>query len=95
MSDNSIGALPSGRDDIPEGPYCYASLSPMDAQGRMRVNGLCPHWLRKAEGIFCAYLNEGDDALGLLSDQVKICGVNDDWDEVAAGKADAPKDGDQ
>jgi hypothetical protein len=68
---------------IPPGPYCYASLSPMDAMGRMRVNGLCPHWQRRGrDDAYCAFLGESD-ALGLVADQVKICGINDDLREAA------------
>ena len=63
---------------IPAGVYCYASLSPMDKFGRMRVNGMCPYWERRGEhNAYCAYLDASDDIV--LWDQVKICGVNDDW----------------
>jgi hypothetical protein len=61
---------------IPKGTYCYDE------------NGLCPWWSRNddqpdQENGHCAYLEEGDwenPGLGLLWDQVKECGVNDDWE---------------
>lgn len=81
----------SGNPDpakIPAGPYCYGSLSPMDERGIMQVNGPCPYRERRAEGVYCAYLQTGDDEFGLLADQVKICDVNnpDDFDFDYVGK---------
>jgi hypothetical protein len=68
---------PTKRDEdvIPSGPYCYASISPMDENGVMKLNGLCPFW----RGPYCHYLNHTDDLL--LTDQVKICGVKQDEDD--------------
>lgn len=63
--------------NIPFGPYCYASVGRMDERGHMKTNGVCPYRERRSEGVFCAYLQTGDDEFGLLADQVKICGVND------------------
>ena len=64
-------------DHIPKGPYCYDG------------SGLCPHWERRAdkpeqENGFCRHLNHGDwesEGLSLLWDQVKECGINNEWDE--------------
>jgi hypothetical protein len=63
--------------EIPKGPYCYG------------YNGVrCPHWsLRKNKphqlNGYCELLNVGDwmkDA-GELWDQVKMCGINDLYDD--------------
>jgi hypothetical protein len=63
---------------IPHGPYCYASLSPMDARGLMRVNGQCPYWERReGDHAYCRFLDyETEYARELLWDQVKVCGEN-------------------
>ena len=61
---------------IPNGMYCYDD------------NGICPYWsLREdkpyQDNGYCAFMKEGDwdiDGVGLLWDQVKECGVNEDWD---------------
>lgn len=75
---------------IPEGPYCYRPLGPMAVppEGglpRMPIK-LCPYWHseRRADGsidergAYCQYMDEYDPII--LWDQVKICGVNDEWD---------------
>lgn len=62
---------------IPKGPYCYDD------------RGLCPFWEKREgkpsqEDGYCHYLNFGDwesETLSLLWDQVKECGINDDFDE--------------
>jgi hypothetical protein len=61
---------------IPQGLYCYDE------------NGRCPWWsvnLRypKQNNGYCSYLEKGDwmDNFGLLWDQVKECGVNEDWED--------------
>ena len=71
---------------IPKGPYCYDK------------DGICPWWSRIAhkpeqDNGYCEYLGEGDceqEGLSLLWDQVKECGMNNDWDnedeDVAEGK---------
>ena len=59
---------------IPSGCYCYDE------------NGLCPYWSKRKdkpdqENGYCEYLKKGDwehDFFGLLWDQVKECGENDD-----------------
>ena len=63
----------NGRDRIPKGPYCYDE------------NGVCPFWCIEPihptqENGYCSFLRLGDWdlSLGLLWDQVKECGVNDD-----------------
>jgi hypothetical protein len=87
----------STRDEsvIPAGIYCYQRLIPYRTESgeiRLRTEGLCPYWsLRGEYDGHCAFLNVGDnDENGtlLLWDQVKECGVNDeffdedDWEEV-------------
>ena len=64
---------------IPKGCYCYDE------------NGICPFWCREPtqqpqEDGYCSYLGKGDWQLscGLLWDQVKECGVNDDENEAIA-----------
>ena len=61
-------------DLIPSGTYCYSE------------KGRCPFWrILKTrphqENGYCLYLHQGDfsDGLGLLWDQCKECGVNDDY----------------
>ena len=60
---------------IPPGPYCYRY-----ARGR----GKCPWWSLNEdkpyqENGYCAYLEAGDwEHGGLLWDQVKECGINED-----------------
>jgi hypothetical protein len=65
---------------IPTGPYCYASHGPMDERGLIKLHGMCPYRERRDGGAYCAYLDSSGDALGMFEDQLKICGVNDDWD---------------
>jgi len=60
---------------IPEGIYCHG------------VNGVCPYWSSREdkpeqENGYCSFLEMGDwndEPLTLLWDQVKECGINDDW----------------
>jgi hypothetical protein len=60
-------------DKIPKGIYCYDE------------NGICPYWKRcldieKQQNGYCEYLEKGDWEMdfGLLWDQVKECGINED-----------------
>lgn len=64
---------------IPKGLYCYS-------EGRNK--GRCPFWQRRdgklpQEDGYCHFLGAGDwndtDSLSLLWDQVKECGIHDDW----------------
>lgn len=66
--------------EIPAGPYCYASLEPMDERGRMRIKGMCPHWKsRPGDHAYCGFLGYSTEfERELLWDQVKVCGVNPD-----------------
>lgn len=67
-------------DPIPSGVYCYSFLSPMDSQGRMRVNGMCPYWeSRGKEKAYCRFLDVEDEII--LWDQIKICTVRDQLDD--------------
>jgi len=65
---------------IPEGVYCYDYDS-----GRF---GLCPFWSKShlhedQENGYCHYLGKGDwemdNAISLLWDQCKECGINIDY----------------
>jgi len=71
-------------DLIPSGPYCYASLDPMDTNGHMRIKGMCPYWeSRPGEHAYCRFLNyETEFERELLWDQVKACGIRDGFDAV-------------
>lgn len=74
--------------NIPPGPYCYfGSRAPGDPDYKP-----CPHWRKLADyeeqlNGYCTYLKLGDymeDGTLLLWDQVKECGINDDFDLVEA-----------
>jgi len=63
-------------DKIPEGIYCYD------------LNGVCPHWGKdhtkpEQDNGFCTLLGvkDWDDEMGMLWDQLKICGINDNLEE--------------
>ena len=72
-------ALIPSADAIPDGPYCYTSLGPMDSEGFLPIKGQCPYWeSRPDEHAYCRYLNyETEFGRELLWDQVKCCGVRD------------------
>jgi hypothetical protein len=60
---------------IPEGMYCYDG------------KGVCPYWsinenYEYQDNGYCSYLKQGDwEGLGgLLWDQCKACGINDEFD---------------
>jgi len=74
---------------IPPGTYCYVGID-VDRSGdipKLRTV-TCPYWSRCPEKPsqldgHCSYLNRSDDdedieGVGLLWDQVKECGINDD-----------------
>jgi hypothetical protein len=67
---------------IPNGTYCHGP--------RPKKGSLCPFWDRDEgrehqENGFCHLLNEGDWMMpggwGLLWDQCKECGINDEWED--------------
>ena len=71
---------------IPPGSYCYLLLDVTDdSPSRMRCL-VCPYWsLREdkpsQDNGYCEFLEEGDwesEHCGLLWDQVKECGENDE-----------------
>lgn len=70
---------------IPKGPYCYTTDGIF--KGTTLKIKICPYWDKvknapEQENGYCHYLDEGDFDDGpcfLLWDQVKECGVNDDW----------------
>lgn len=70
---------------IPPGPYCYLSLRYSKSQRRL-LTLVCPYWsLREDKETqnngYCSFMEEGDwdcPTAGLLWDQVKECGENDD-----------------
>lgn len=71
--------------DIPYGPYCYEIKSVDYKSGKLRSKP-CPYWSRdpnkpEQENGYCSYLKCGDwehEGLGLLWDQVKECGINEE-----------------
>ena len=85
MPDDALAILEAAQSFIPPGVYCYSKTEPLpDGIGR-RILDLCPFWeLRddkpEQENGYCHYLKSGDwdMAGGLLWDQCKECGINDD-----------------
>lgn len=64
-------------NNIPKGSYCYDYRDGKEFR--------CPHWSKdtskpEQENGYCSYLGMGDWDLGggLLWDQVKECGINED-----------------
>ena len=68
--------------EIPKGIYCYNVIS-ITNEGKIHAK-TCPFWfLRTKEVGYCSLLKKSDDDLdsfGLLWDQVKECGINDEDD---------------
>lgn len=88
-------ALALGRDVsvIPPGPYCYRPKGEghVDASGRFIYPvEPCPYWAihpekEYQENGYCAWMGEGDWSEGgfmILWDQVKACGINDDFEDM-------------
>lgn len=73
-------------DKIPYGPYCYR-ISSVDKV--VFITHVCPYWSKdhtKPDEMngYCSYLKCGDwehEGIGLLWDQVKECGVNEEIEE--------------
>lgn len=71
---------------IPKGPYCYTHVGPLlNAQGQqigIRTK-LCPYWKGDIDhdcpNATCRLLNISNDVL--LSDQCKICGLRDPFED--------------
>lgn len=93
---------------IPHGPYCYEivewsekiSLENGKFYCRPLKYKVCPYWeLREdkpeQDNGYCRYLGIGDwedDGFGLLWDQVKACGINeDDEEEHCNGQGETDK----
>jgi hypothetical protein len=70
------------RNEIPKGWYCYTRLGDFDDNGRMPVKK-CPHFRALPDDhARCELLKYTTEySRELLWDQVKICGINDEWDE--------------
>lgn len=83
-----------GESVIPEGCYCYNHIR---KSGRYREDGLpildvdvCPYWdmdeNRPSQmNGYCWFLEQGDweeGAGGLLWDQCKSCGLNDQYEDL-------------
>jgi hypothetical protein len=70
---------------IPKGMYCYSALHVDEKTGVLKIR-LCPYWDLKKErpdqvNGYCHLLKKGDWDLsggGLLWDQVKECGINEE-----------------
>lgn len=79
--------VPQEKDEslIPKGCYCYTRP---DSSNIDKIE-LCPYWDkdqdRESQGSgYCHFLKQGDwdfEWLGLLWDQCKECGINDDIEE--------------
>ncbi len=76
---------------IPNGIYCYELIEiGKDKNGRsIYKTHVCPYWSidrskpNQMNG-YCAYLDCGDwegEGFGLLWDQVKECGINEEWND--------------
>jgi len=77
---------------IPHGPYCYEIIEierdKKNEKPIMTVH-VCPYWYRdstKPEQMngYCAYMDIGDwddEGFGLLWDQVKCCGINEEYED--------------
>lgn len=71
---------------IPFGQYCYTFLEPISKAGGYKIKA-CPYWSINKEheyqnNGYCSYLETGDwqedSCFGLLWDQVKLCGINEE-----------------
>lgn len=73
-ADEMAKLFDNSHDVIPKGTYCYGEKGP------------CPYWgsapdQERQNNGYCALLKSGDwqhDGIGLLWDQCKECGINDD-----------------
>jgi hypothetical protein len=76
------GLTEEQRNEIPSGFYCYARLGGFDENGRMPIKS-CPHYRAlPGDHARCELLDYTTEfSRELLWDQVKICGINDDWPE--------------
>jgi hypothetical protein len=67
------------KSSIPHGSYCYFGSG-------LKPGSNCPFWdidltARDKDNGYCHYLGSGDnddEAFGLLWDQCKACGINED-----------------
>lgn len=74
---------------IPRGHYCYTSdeekNANKDKDDHAFYTKACPYWstIRNGEEQsdgYCSFLEMGDDEIaGLLWDQIKECGINNDY----------------
>lgn len=72
---------------IPYGLYCYEIESYDYENHRLKIKP-CPYWSKdpnkpEQDNGYCSYLQMGDwdMSLGMLWDQVKECGVNEEWED--------------
>jgi len=82
---------PEEHPEIPQGVYCYTLLSvEINQKEGFKLNKkVCPYWSLdperpSQENGYCSFLKKGDWELksGLLWDQCKECGINDEVEEV-------------
>lgn len=77
-------------DLIPKGIYCHGEIEVID--GMAIRTEVCPFWRKLdtrpvQENGFCILMQRGDwteEGFGLLWDQCKECGINDDDEEFEA-----------
>ena len=71
-------------DEISSGPYCYTPIVWQDNKSKIKP---CPYWIKypnvpdRISG-YCSYLGYSDWEIvgfGLLWDQVKECGIKEDF----------------
>lgn len=72
---------------IPHGMYCY-EIKYYDDKNHILRTKVCPYWSidttkPEQDNGYCSYLQMGDwdMSLGMLWDQVKECGINEDWED--------------
>ncbi len=73
--------------EIPKGIYCYTGIGWDSERNIYRIKN-CPYWSidknpHTQENGYCSFLKQGDweVGFGLLWDQCKECGINDDWED--------------
>lgn len=72
-------------NEIPYGDYCYIikEIVKDENHGVVLRTKLCPYYVHLSEGNSkCLYMNVDSEEDFLLDDQVKICGMNEEDNEI-------------